>query len=125
MSSKAFWVVCKATTSTWFLVRSVGAHEHKQATDGHLLTGAMKCLDLFAGQKNLTDQEIPAFVNLAFPEIMKMFSEREKYPDVLRMRCVRILYSVIHWFETMKDVHTKAINDILSKVLPHWFDFLT
>lgn len=89
--------------------------------DLNLVHGAMKTLDMFASDKNLTDVHIPLLVEVVFPQLQRIFGEQQ-YPERIRMRAIRILYSIISWLGTIKSEYPQPIAAAVKPTLSVWYD---
>lgn len=92
-----------------------------ESDDLNLVHGALKTLDMFASGKNLTDVHIPLLVQIVFPQLQRIFGE-QLYPERIRMRSIRILYSIITWLGTIKAEYPAHISAAVKPTLPVWFE---
>lgn len=60
----------------------------KNPNNINLVRGAIRCLDIFAGGDNLSDQHLSSLFNLLFPPLYAIFTDAEVCPDITQTKSV-------------------------------------
>eukprot|EP01114_Cavostelium_apophysatum_P021316 TRINITY_DN7402_c0_g1_i1.p1 TRINITY_DN7402_c0_g1~~TRINITY_DN7402_c0_g1_i1.p1 ORF type:complete len:1045 (+),score=264.94 TRINITY_DN7402_c0_g1_i1:38-3136(+) len=86
--------------------------------DVNLVNGAIRCLDVFAEDENLSDEYLPRLINTLFPDLLRIFNDSQNYSEKIRAKSISIIYSLMKWLSVFKTEKKKEVSHFFNEVLP-------
>eukprot|EP01128_Nolandella_sp_AFSM9_P000404 TRINITY_DN10565_c0_g1_i1.p1 TRINITY_DN10565_c0_g1~~TRINITY_DN10565_c0_g1_i1.p1 ORF type:complete len:1051 (+),score=154.39 TRINITY_DN10565_c0_g1_i1:32-3154(+) len=93
----------------------------------NVVLGAIACLEMFASGENLSDQQLPRLIELAFPALLQVVaSSPTHFPLRVKTQAVRVITSCLNWLTVTKEVmqHSAGIKPMRG-VMAKWLAVVT
>ncbi|XP_065836294.1 importin-9-like [Oscarella lobularis] len=90
------------------------------SSNSNLIHGVMRFLTEFS--REITDAKIPELAPILFPQLLRIFSDIEKYSIRTRGRVVQIFSTLSNLLSQMKEYHKGAGAALLFPILPQYIE---
>jgi len=85
-----------------------------------LVSGAIKCMSIFATDDYMTDQHLPVLVPVALPILHRILSNEKAYDVKIRTQAVRIIQSCVQWLGKIQGADGNQSRLLMKKTIPQW-----